>query len=282
MATPMPPKKLMMPDIHFVTALPCEAQPLIEFYRLKPAGRSKSFEIYEAPGKHLVLSGVGKIRAAEAVRFLHEFAGKIRDQAWLNVGIGGHPDLKIGEGVLAHKITDQKLAKSWYPPLVFEAPSRTESVVTVERAENKYGESCVYEMEASGFYEAACRFSTAELIHCYKIISDNRESSTKKVSAALVERLVRQNLEMIDEIVKKILTLAQALPHAEIPAHEFQKFLERWHFTVTEQHQLRRLLLRLQTLEPEAEIWPELQLLTKSKDVLNTLKDRINSLPVAL
>ena len=268
--------------IYFVAALPSEARPLIHHYDLKPVPHSGPFKVYRRADRCLIVSGIGKIRSANAVAFLHSFSGHVQNQIWINIGIGGHSERAVGEGILAHKITDRASGESWYPPILFDLPCPTESVLTVDRAETKYPEPYVYEMEAAGFYDAALRFSTAELVQCYKIISDNRSSSPEHISAAWVERLIEQNLKVIDDLVRKIEKTASELPNVELPLHEFQSFLDRWHFTVTEQHQLRRLLLRLKTLEPRAGFWPELARLPKSKDVLDALENRINLSPVHL
>lgn len=267
--------------IHFVVALPAEAKPLIDYYGLN-AVRSEHFKIYEGDGYRLIVSGVGKIKAAEAVSFLQTFSDAHRNQIWMNVGVGGHPKRDLGEGILAHKIVDQASGETWYPPLAIEAPCVTDSILTVNRPETEYQESVVYDMEASGFYPAATQFSTAELVQCFKVISDNRTSSPKNISARSVERWIEENVKTIDRIAKQLTKLAEKLPSVDVPSGEFQKFMEHWHFTVSEQHRLRRLLMRLKTLEPKVEFWPELETLKKSKDVFNCLEDRIRSLPVRL
>ncbi len=273
--------------IHFIIALPSEARPLIDHYQLKIIPRSGPFKLYEANGRRLIISGVGKIQSAGAAAFLHAFSGSLRNRIWVNVGIGGHVAHTVGEGVLAHKITDRTTGESWYPPIVIEPPCRTESILTVDHPESKYWEPSVYEMEAAGFYPAATRFSTGELVHCYKVISDNRKSPPHKISSTLVERLIAGHLEAIDTILKRTEKLATGLPNLlEKRTGKdscLSHFLERWHFTVTEQHRLRRFLARLGTLEPKAEVFSkELKTLARSKDVLQFLEDKINSLPVRL
>ncbi len=269
--------------IHFVVALLPEAQPLIDYYHLKALPNSEPFKVYEGDGKRLIISGIGKTQAASAAAFLHVFSGGLRNQIWMNVGVAGHSERNLGDGILAHKVTDQVSGKSWYPPIVIETPCPTESVLTVERPETRYQGSWVYEMEAAGFYSTAVRFSTAELIHCFKVISDNPKSSTKKVSPALAKRLIRNHLQTIDIILKRTTKLAEELIPLEAAPVEFQKFLGHWHFTVSEQHRLRRLLKRIETLMPKAVIWSdEVQGLKKAKDVLEFLEEKINSLLVTL
>ncbi len=269
--------------IHFVIALLPEAQPLIDYYHLKALPNSEPFKVYEGDDKRLIVSGVGKVQSASAATFLHVFSGGLRNQIWMNVGIGGHVSHNLSEGILAHKITDQVSGESWYPPIAFETPCPTEAVLTVEQPETHYQGPWIYEMEAAGFYSAATRFSTAELVQCFKIVSDNSQSSTKKVSPALAKRLIGNNLQTIDTILKHTTKLADELAPLEAAPLEFQKFMDRWHFTVSEQHYLWRLLKRIETLMPKTMIWSdEVQGLKKAKEVFEFLEEKINSLPVTL
>ena len=51
--------------INILTALPCEAKPLIHHYRLN--GRQvHGFRIYENSDMRLIVSGIGKVAAAAA------------------------------------------------------------------------------------------------------------------------------------------------------------------------------------------------------------------------
>ena len=269
--------------IHFVVALLPEAKPLIDYYHLKALPHLKPFKLYEGDGKRLIISGIGKARAANATVFLHTFSGNVKNQAWLNIGIGGHAKHALGDGILAHKITDQATNESWYPPIVFESPCPTESVLTVAHPEMKYRTSQVYDMEAAGFYSTATRFSSAELVQCYKVISDNPESSTKKISAAFVENLIADHLKNINAIVKELTKLRAELAGIKMEPAEFQKLISHWHFTVSEQHRLSRFLKRFKIVMPEEKVWSnELQTLKRAKDVLKFLEESINSAPVTL
>ena len=264
--------------INFVAALPAEARPLINHYLLKQAS-SKPFQVYRNDDIRLVVSGIGKEKSAEAVSFLHELSGA-QDEAWINMGIAGHRDDPIGTGILAHKITDSKSKKSWYPAFVFNPPVTTDSVLTVPSAESRYESPCVYDMEASGFYEAALCYSTAELVHCYKVISDNLKSSHGNVTPRLAEQMIGNRLNEIAVLVTKLQKWVKALRSLEISAEELDPFLIRWHFTVTEQFQLERLLRRLKTLALNHTLSDEIKSLSDAKSVLNVLKNKINEIPV--
>ena len=72
-----------------------------------------------------------------------------------------------------------------------------------------------------------------------------------------------------------------AAPNRDHP--ELEKLRHRWHFTVSEQRRLHRLLQRWQALAPEKEILdPELARQKTGKEVLRAIQVRIESLPVKL
>ena len=63
-------------------------------------------------------------------------------------------------------------------------------------------------MEASGFYATAVRFSRPELVHCLKVISDNREQPGRDISAAMVRRLIAGRLDLLQELLSRLTALA--------------------------------------------------------------------------
>ena len=118
-------------------------------------------------------------------------AGPAGEAAWLNVGIGGHRTLPLGEIVLAQPgDADAAADQIWCPSLVFEPPCATATVTTVDRPETGYPEDTVYEMEAAGFCAAAARFASAELIQVVKVISDNAAAPPERLTAGRVEELI--------------------------------------------------------------------------------------------
>ena len=182
-------------------ALPAESRPLIDFYRLVPRPTKGAFRIYRNDSVALVVSGVGKIAAAAATAYLHALTGEQHDCGWLNIGIAGHAERTVGEGVLASRITDSSTGASWVSAPVSDLPIATEPLVTVEAPEINYPEPVMYDMEASGFYATARRCTSLPLIQCYKVISDNREVSTSTIAAKGVEQLIGDRLREIDRLV---------------------------------------------------------------------------------
>ena len=79
---------------------------------------------------------------------------------------------------------------------------------TLERPDFDYRRKGAFDMEASGFYPTALRFSQPQLVHCLKVISDNREQSGRGISGADVRRLIEQRLALLEDLMVHLTTLA--------------------------------------------------------------------------
>jgi len=265
---------------HLVVALPCEAKPLVAHYRLKRRLCEEAFPVYEKDGLCLTVSGIGKTAMAAAVAYSHMALGAQRHAVWMNIGVAGHRTHAIGHACLAHKITDADSGRRWYPPLVFQPPCASDHVCTVTRPTSGYPDPVLYDMEASGFYETATRFSTSELVQCVKIVSDNASSPAEQVDARQVAELIDHQVGLIDALLRQLRTLAGPLREKEPPL--FEPFIKRWHFSVQQQLQLKRLLHRWTILAPDdpPDI-ADLGTAKKAGEVLRWLQRRVDEFPVS-
>lgn len=237
--------------IHLLVALAPEARPLIDHFRLHRRAGTDAYPIYENDAMSLVVSGVGKVRAAAAVAYLHAFHGPVANAPWLNVGIAGDGARAVGTGVLAHRIRDAATGKNWYPPLVFTPPCETTGVLTVDAPVRAYPDGWAVDMEVAGFCPTACQFSTAELVQCFKIVSDNSGTPMEAVSAKAAKALVAQKLDVIETLVHELERLSTHLSRVNADPPAYDDFLRHCHFTVTERHRLRELLRRWRVLVPD-------------------------------
>ena len=100
-----------------------------------------------------------------------------------------------------------------------------------------------------GFCAAATRFSSAELIHCLKIVSDNESVSQERITKHVGEELVANQLPVIDALVQEFYMI-QAIANTMFSLPDDYRLLtQKYRFTVTQQNQLKRLLLRWRTLK---------------------------------
>lgn len=192
---------------NFVVALPCEATPIIQHYGLKKI-TDRAYKIYAKDPVYLIISGIGKTAAAAATAYLHALQHSTLYPAWLNVGIAGHQSLDIGEIFLAHKITEHSTNKTFHPEVAFSPPCEISDLITTDHAESEYPLAVAYDMEASGYFSAATRFTIPELIHSTKIISDNETNLAETITKSGVSELINARLETIDAIKKLLESLA--------------------------------------------------------------------------
>lgn len=262
------------------TALPCEAKPLVAHFKLKKDQSSHPFALYFNDDTVLVVSGCGKVAMAAAVAYSLAKFQHSAHPVLVNVGIAGHKTASLGELFAAHKITDSDTGKHFYPQLVAKLPCSTLAINTVSTPETNYIDDCLYEMEASAFYEIAVRFTSSELIQAFKIVSDNQHSSIEKIDAALVSAWISAKVEQIAEGIKQLELLAKPLEIKESPY--YQLAVTQWHFTVNAQLQLKALLQRWDVLTNHKDLdFSELDL-KHSKAVLLWLEQKINGLEFSL
>tara|TARA_B100000282_G_scaffold80977_1_gene56289 strand:- start:60 stop:548 length:489 start_codon:yes stop_codon:yes gene_type:complete len=96
--------------IHFIIATVSEAKPLINFYSLKKK-KTAIFTFYSNDQISLTISGIGKINAAMSVtQTFYEFNHQ-KNNIWINFGIAGHKNEKIGNIFLIDKIVDNETQK---------------------------------------------------------------------------------------------------------------------------------------------------------------------------
>lgn len=263
--------------VNVVVALATESRPLVEHFRLAEDRSAVGFRVFRGDGMRLVVTGMGRVACAAGVAALGERAADPGVSAWLNIGIAGHASHRIGEGVHALSIIEAATGRRWYPPQVLELPGRGETVCTVDSPETGYPDARVYDMEASAFYATALRYATGELIQVYKIISDNRDNGVDTVDKHGVRASILRHLPAIETMVSGLSGLADDV-HATrpgIPEHEH--IVTRWHFTVSQQHQLRELLRRWEALRGgEPVLDADLNRCPSAKAVLGELSARLN------
>lgn len=237
----------------WVIALKAEASAVIDLYQLKKHdGLSRNgFEVFHnADETHfLIISGVGKVRSASAVTWL---AAQLQvtnaHLLWINFGIAGNKAAGLGNVFRAGRIKDRSSERSWYPhPVGKRQRAQTVStaeILTVDQPCFDYPDSkWLVEMEAAGFVATAARFSSLEWVRCYKVISDNKDSAPETIDKQFVISICEPALAQITAELTTWKALADEFL-AQTANIDCSPILEHYHFSVTEQHQLRRLLQR--------------------------------------
>jgi len=264
--------------INLVVALKAEARPLIRHYELHDRHADSALPVYLGTDMALVVSGPGKVAAASATAWLQGLSQENKRNAWLNIGIAGHATCAIGDGRIANRVTEHATNRSWYPPQVHDLDIATGRLLTVDSPENDYSVDALYDMEAAGFYPEACRFSTSELVQCFKVVSDNRQHANTKITAKHCQQLIASQLKTINSLVETLGNMQKRCSSWHAPHPDLDRLAGRWHFTVSQHHQLARLLKRWTTLTPEQAAWSrELDKKNTAAEVLHCLEQQLNA-----
>ncbi len=239
--------------VNLVVAHSIEAKPLIQLFELEKL-ECDAYPLYgNDSGLVLIVAGMGSERTASAVSYLGDKQKNSRDKVrgWLNIGIAGHQQEALGRGLLAHKISSRTSGESFYPPMLLKEDLPTSAVITVEQPELNYPENAAYEMEAFGFYSAACNHSTSELVQVYKVVSDNPSNSVEGINQTIVSQWFLHNSNDMKHLLERLAELVvETNLYFRLP-QEVDEFSSRLHFSSTQKNQLCRLVQRLHALGSE-------------------------------
>ena len=233
-----------------VTALLCEAKPVILKYKLKKITGNHPYQIFQDNKLSLIISGVSKAASASASGYAHAIKASPSHSAWLNIGMAGHSKFEIGSGFLVNKIHDRSTEQTWFPPIVFEPPCTSDKLVTVDRPESEYKFDGGVDMEASGFYSTASRFTTNELVQSYKVVSDNPRSPVRKFSTNEATDLINRNMEDISFLVDQLLNDSHELSALNKIPIMFDQIQNQIKMTHSEQLLIKDRLKKLHLLNP--------------------------------
>jgi adenosylhomocysteine nucleosidase len=268
--------------LNFVVALSEEARPIIQQFKLKRRHSINAFPVYGNDDIHLIVTGIGKLAAATATGYLAGIDNADRATAWLNMGVAGCKNLAVGQAVLAHQVVDVVSQQKFYPTIYFDTDCVTAAVASVFQPESEYLDDYVYDMEAVGFYSAALRFSTTELIHSYKIVSDNEVFHVDKVSKGDVVSLIEQSMEGIIQLADVLLSGAGLLDAGVHGKEEFALLNEKFHFTVSQQAQLYTLLQNWFAITASSPLdGLDVDVVRNAKGLLSELQKNIDELPLS-
>ncbi len=265
--------------LNIIVALPCEARWFLNHYNLSRVNAKTTYSIYrnKESNIHLIVSGVGKVKSAAALSYLHASTHSDPNTCYLNAGIAGAANHGMGELFLAHKITDASSARNFYPLPILIEQIRSSHVVTVERATQTYPLEALVEMEAAGFHQAALALVTQEQIQTLKIISDNALNPAANIQAEQVVELFQQQSDSLKKIITYLLKLSseEIINNAE-PKY-FESLTAHLHFTQYQCHQLKTQLRKWQIYFPEESPLTILAGVKTAQSVLHELEKRFDS-----
>ena len=263
-----------------VVALPSEARPLLQHWQLQRDPDSRAFAQYRNRDSSiwLVVSGVGKVNAAAACAHVYHSCGS-ESAVWLNVGIAGHRDMPLGTPFLAHTLVDAGSEKAFYPPILFKPPCDTDLLRSVDRPTRNLPMSGGVDMEASAFFTCASRYSSAELVHGLKVVSDNANSTIDNITDARVCHWIEEAIGPIAALRDSLVTLATK--HLD-PLPQWPATIRDIRLTVSQRNQVRDLLRRYSALEGNANTLNDaLKNARHARDVIAMLRAQIDAQTVS-
>lgn len=261
--------------LNIVCALQCEAKPLIQHYGLRGISDSV-FSHYEKHSVRLLVTGIGKTNTAAALGYLYARYGEQKNEAWLNVGIAGHPHAEPGALYVVNKSVDSAQGVRYYPVL-HGRHCQTAVVTTVEKPEQNYPENTLYDMEASAFFAIANRFSSAELIGSAKIVSDNKALGADHVDERYVEKIIAARVPDISHLVEEYLDVHRQFSALYQASPLYAALLTKYRFSVYEQKQLGKLSRKWNLYYPEQALMEEEgREYTSAKSLLKFMQNRLS------
>jgi len=264
-----------MAECYFFAALPCEAKPLISHYTLKKELSITAFTVYRNANITLTVTGLGKSAMSAGVAYTMALFPASSLAVMINIGIAGHHSHTLGSVFAAEKITDQETGHRYYPQWVIAPACPTIPVMSVAQTQDDYPSDTLYEMEASAFYETAVRFSSCELIHSIKVVSDNQHNPSTQIKPAKVSHWLSEALATIDKITQQLEHLANL--HQKLDTPHYTETLQQWHFTSSEKSQLLTLLNKRAVLIKHKPFDINVQLYSSAKELMNYLRTEIDT-----
>lgn len=268
------------PELFIFTALECEAKALINHFKLKKANTNYPFSIFSNENMVVTVTGVGKVAMAGGVAYVLALFPDVNMPVLVNVGIAGDKTHELGSLLIASKIRDVESGKVFYPQLIGDKWPESREIRSSVLADTNYSIDCLYDMEASAFYEMAVKFSSIELIHSIKVVSDNESSPVEAINAKKVVEWIGKQVENIEKTFSHLEQLRQMVLPISLP--EYKKITDRWHFSVSGKVKLKYLLRQWHVLSNSDWLESTSSEHATAKEVLHQLAVDIDQIDIIL
>jgi hypothetical protein len=163
--------------LYILTALFCEARPVIERYGLKKIQAPGRIQLFEGDACRLAVGGAGPVCSVTAAAHMLTRFGATGGDFFANVGAAGGALFRVGDIVLCHKIINTFTGRAFYPEMLYAHPFREGVLGSVGKIGQSSG-SGLTDMEGAFVYEAAQAFLPSSQIFCIKVVSDAMRPDT--------------------------------------------------------------------------------------------------------
>lgn len=261
-----------------VTAFAAESRVFIDALRLRQV-QARGLRLYAGECYLLLQTGPGKLAAAAATAALLQSRADV--SLVVNAGVAGSAT-DIGSVHLAHLVRDTATGMGWYPHL---PPQRTVDrlptgcVHTCDTPQCGYESGILFDMEAAGVFAAASNYLPNDAVHSVKVISDNIDHPFEQLDAATAGKLMSTCVP----VVVRVSQWHAAMARQDDSEHRINSFCERVrsriHHSVSDTHQLKRLVQAYHTLAGELPDDRVYQQLSSSRDVRLCLQHHLQDIP---
>jgi len=266
-------------SVRWVIALKAEAEEIINNYALERVA-NKPFPVYKNRDIDiwLVLSGIGQINAVAATTYLYVKSDASYNTIWMNIGIVGSRNFKVGELVQIDKITSNDFRDNHYPsPATFKNNNVERSnLITVNKPEALFENNGVYDMEGYAFFSFAKRIASYELVSVLKIISDVPGTDISKIDKFAVERLVLKKMPLIEKVLDNLLSLQEMLLLQQRKPNYFDEICQHKKFSVSQKVTLKKYLTQWQSRFPRRNPLYEIGQRMTASQILKKFSDNLS------
>ena len=266
-------------SVRWVIALKAEAEEIIKNYALERVA-TKPFQVYKNRDIDiwLVLSGIGQINAVAAATYLYVKSDASYNTIWINLGIVGSRNFKVGELVQIDKITSNEFRDNYYPsPATFKNNNIERiNLITVNKPEMLFKSDGVYDMEGYAFFSFAKKIASYELISVLKIISDIPGTDLSKIDKIGVERLFSKKMPLIEKVLKNLLSLQEILLLQQRNPNYFDEICQQRKFSFTQKVTLRKYLTQWQSRFPLRNPLGEIEQKMTTSQILKRFSDNLS------
>jgi len=232
--------------LYLVVALPCEAKPITRQLGLGRDNDVANPAVFAGDDCILVVSGVGKARAAAATAFMLTRYGARGTGVVANIGVCGATGNthKIGQLLVINRIRDHSSDRIFLPDMLYRHSCLEAALTTCDQpvrgGQSTVDAGSVVDMEGAGFFEAAAMFVPTDLIMCLKVVSDFLDEDLK---AARVTELMAAQAEPAVDILRGAAAAAHAPEPPLTPAEQdaLDIAAEALRLSVTQRHMLQQL-----------------------------------------
>jgi nucleoside phosphorylase len=257
-----------------LVALKAEAQPLIDYYKLKSI-QQRPFPIFSNGQLKVIVTGVGAYRSATALGYANASSAAPTSHIWINFGIAGHRNHPVGTAVSVSKVINNNNQSSWYPNLIKLPNTLIEPLTTHDQIIKDYTNDTLCDMEGAGFMSAASSLHIkSECLFVFKIISDNQHSKVERITKNLVTKLINTHISTLETLIKKAEEVVQDARNFVTDIDS--ELLKTWHFSQSQKNQLNENMRRFKALDKQSS-WPDINLdeCVTAKGVIEKLNRRL-------